>query len=269
MDRQPVVAGRFYDADPDRMNQTVDGYLKLAESKAATPTILAMAPHAGYIYSGAVCGKTLATADLAPTVLMLGPNHTGLGERFAVWKEGAWNIPGAAVPVDAELADALLAAVPLLTPDRAAHTQEHSLEVIVPFLHRLNPATTIVTIAVSAHILADLESAGRAIGRALAAFDRPVSMVVSSDMSHYISHDDAKRIDALALDAAVNLDPSGLFETVRTNQISMCGVLPMTLGLSAALEMGATKGELVAYATSGEVSGDFDQVVGYAGILVS
>ena len=115
----------------------------------------------------------------------------------------------------------------------------------------------------------DLEKVGKSSGKVLKAFDRPVSIVVSSDMSHYITHDDAKKQDSLALEPAVNLDPGKLFGTVRTNNISMCGVLPMTVGLFAALEMGATKGELVAYATSGEVSGDFDQVVGYAGVLVS
>ena len=269
MDRQPAVAGRFYDANPERMNGFIDGALSQAVDKQSRPTILAMAPHAGYVFSGGVCGKTLAAANLASTVLMLGPNHTGMGERFAVWSDGAWNIPGAKVPVDEPLAETLLEASPLLTPDRAAHVQEHSLEVIIPFLHRLNPKTTIVPIAVSSHVPADLESVGKAIGQTLAAYDRPVSIVVSSDMSHFISHEDAKRIDALALEAAVALDPKGLFDTVSAHQISMCGVLPMTLGLYAALEMSATKGELIAYATSGEVSGDFDQVVGYAGIVVS
>ena len=133
----------------------------------------------------------------------------------------------------------------------------------------MNPDATIVPIAISAHDFNDIEQVGTAIGRALKAFDRPVSMVVSSDMSHYITHDAAKQQDSLALDAAVNLDPRRLFNTVRTHNISMCGVLPMTTGLFAALEVGATRGELVAYATSGEVSGDFDQVVGYAGVLVS
>lgn len=269
MQRHPVVAGRFYDADPAKLNSMVDGFLALGDEKKAAKTLLAMVPHAGYVYSGAVCGKTLGMANLESTILLLGPNHTGRGDRFSLWAEGTWHIPGDSVPIDMELATALLAASPLITADTAAHMGEHSLEVILPFLRRLNPQTTIVPIAVSAHVFDDVQAVGEAIGLALTAFGRSVSIVVSSDMSHYISHDAAKQKDSLALEAAVNLDPRGLFNTVRENDISMCGVLPMTTGLFAAKTMGATKGELVAYATSGEVSGDFEQVVGYAGVLVS
>lgn len=269
MDRQPVVAGRFYDAQADRLNAVVDSFLGLSEEKKDKRTLLAMVPHAGYVFSGGVCGKTLGTANLAPTVVMLGPNHTGRGARFSLWDEGAWLIPSGLMPVDTELARVLLNAEPLLTADTAAHVGEHSLEVILPFLHQLNSKTTFVPICVSSPTLESLETVGKSIGRALKEFDRPVSIVVSSDMSHYITHDQAKELDSKALGEAVQLDPAGLFNTVRGNNISMCGVLPMTVGLFAALEMGATKAELVAYATSGEVSGDYDQVVGYAGVLVS
>jgi len=272
MQRQPVVAGRFYDADPVRLNEEVDGFLglgrKIRNGKRENQTLIAMVPHAGYVFSGAVCGQTLGMANLEDTILLLGPNHTGRGDRFALWSEGSWDIPGASVPIDTELASALLAASPLITSDTAAHEGEHSLEVILPFLMRMNLATTIVPIAISAHIFDDIQSVGQAIGQAVKAFNRPVSIVVSSDMSHYISHDEAKAKDSLALEAVVDLDPRGLFNVVRENDISMCGVLPMTTGLFAAKELGASKGELVAYATSGEVSGDFDQVVGYAGVLV-
>lgn len=269
MMRQPVVAGRFYDSNPGRLTGMVDKFLGLAEEKREERTLLAMAPHAGYVYSGAVCGKTLAMANLESTILLLGPNHTGRGDRFALWSEGSWEIPGASVSIDSDLAQVLLDADPMITSDTAAHDHEHSLEVIVPFLHRLNPATTIVPIAISAHVFDDVAAVGTAIGQALVEFDRPVSIVVSSDMSHYISDDEAREKDGMALEAAVKLDPRALFSTVREHQISMCGVLPMTTGLFAALELGASKGELVAYATSGEVSGDYEQVVGYAGVLVS
>jgi len=273
MDRQAVVAGRFYDADPARLGAAVEGLLRPdslseAHDPGAGRTLLAMVPHAGYVYSGGVCGQTLAGAALARTVLLLGPNHTGLGRPFALWPDGAWHIPGAALPVDNDLAQALLAADPRMEPDTAAHLREHSIEVVLPFLHRLDPSVAIVPMAVAGRSFADLEGVGRAIGRTLAAFPRPVSMVVSSDMSHYVSHDEARRLDSLALDAAVALDPRGLYDTVRTHGISMCGVLPMTVALFAALEMGASRARLAAYATSGEVSGDFDQVVGYAGVLV-
>ena len=269
MDRQPVVAGRFYDGIADNLNASVDGYLGLGEGKLAEPTLLAMVPHAGYVYSGAVCGRTLAEANLADTVLLLGPNHTGRGAQMALWSEGNWLMPGGPVPVDEELAAELLAADSRITPDVEAHLAEHSIEVVLPFLQRLNPATRIAPISVSLSSLDVLRQVGEHIGQALKVLGRPVSMVVSSDMSHYISHEDAKKRDAMAIEEAVKLDPAALYGTVRANNITMCGVLPMTVGLFAALELGATKGELVTYATSGEVSGDYDQVVGYAGVLVS
>lgn len=269
MERKPVVAGQFYPGDEATLNKAVDACLSLARDKAQAPTLLAMVPHAGYVFSGGVCGRTLASASLADTILLLGPNHTGLGRRFAVWDSGVWNLPGIGVPIDVELADSVLASNPFFAADHDAHLREHSLEVILPFLHRLNPEVTVVPVSVSEYSLERLEQAGRAVGRALKTFPRPVSIVVSSDMSHYISHDQAKVRDSMALDAAVALDPENLFRTVKDNDISMCGVLPMTLGLFAALEMGATRGELVAYATSGDASGDYSQVVGYAGVLVS
>ncbi len=269
MDRAAIVAGRFYDAVPDTLHEVVDGFLGLGKGRRAEPTLLAMVPHAGYVFSGAVCGRTLAEANLAETVLLLGPNHTGRGEPFALWSEGSWQLPDGPVPVDTELAQELMAADSRITADGEAHLGEHSIEVVLPFLKRLNPATRIAPIAVSMPHPGVLEEVGRNIGQALQVLGRPVSIVVSSDMSHYISHDAARERDAMALDAAVALDPAGLFETVRSNDITMCGVMPMTVGLYAALEQGATRGELVTYATSGEVSGDFDQVVGYAGVLVS
>ncbi|WP_419787587.1 AmmeMemoRadiSam system protein B [Pseudodesulfovibrio sp.] len=266
--REPCVAGRFYESDPARLNASVDQYLAQGGGRSESPTLLAMVPHAGYVYSGGVCGKTLAQANLASTVLLLGPNHTGFGTRFSLWPEGSWAIPGAEIPVDEELASAILEADSTIAANTMAHVREHSLEVVLPFLARLDPSTSIVPLSVSSNLFEELKRVGQAIGKVLKAFSRPVSIVVSSDMSHYISSDDARQLDSMALDAAVALDPARLFETVRVNEITMCGVRPMTVGLFAALELGATHGELAAYANSGDVTGDNEQVVGYAGVLV-
>lgn len=268
MDRDPIVAGRFYDGQPGRLHAEVDGFLARAEGRQEDRTLLAMVPHAGYVFSGEVCGKTLGKARLASTVLLLGPNHTGRGERFSLWPDGVWNIPGGALPVNTGLAEALLEADPAIKADTSAHMSEHSIEVVLPFLHRLNPETTIVPICISAPTLESLERVGEAIGRVLKDFGSPVSIVVSSDMSHYISSADARKMDGMALEPIMILNPAGLYDAVRSRHISMCGVLPVTTGLYAAKILGATHAELVAYANSGEVSGDFEQVVGYAGVLV-
>lgn len=268
-DRQPAVAGQFYTTDAEALLAEVKGYLAQAQPRDEARTILAMAPHAGYYYSGIIAGVTLGQANLAETVLLLGPNHTGLGKPFAVWPDGRWLYPGGALQVDAELAALLCEKEPLLTPDTLAHQREHSLEVMVPFLAALNPDTRIVPICVSHPSLDTLIGVGKTIGRTLRGFERPVSILVSSDMSHFVPHDMAKEQDSQALEPALQLDAARFFETVRGGNISMCGVLPMTVGITAALELGATQTEITGYATSGQINGEMRRVVGYAGMLAS
>jgi AmmeMemoRadiSam system protein B len=269
MDRNPIVAGQFYTAEPKALAAEVRRFLDAAEGREERPTLLAMAPHAGYVFSGAVTGKTLGRANLARTILLLGPNHTGMGSRYAVWHMGSWLFPCGCLNVAEDLAQGLIARDPRLTPDRTAHLNEHSLEVLVPFLWARNPETRIVPIAVGGGGPEELMDVGRRLGQGLKASGTPVSIVVSSDMSHYISHEQARSRDSLALAAITALDPAALFEVVRSKNITMCGVLPMVVGLAAAKELGASQAEVVAYATSGEVNQDMQRVVGYAGVLVS
>ena len=268
--RPPAVAGQFYPGDADQLSQLVHTCLEQVERpQSNTPRcLLAMAPHAGYVYSGAVAGLTLGKAHLPKTLVLLGPNHTGRGAALSVWDQGAWDTPLGSVPVDEKLAKHLLDNDPRLTPDADAHLGEHSLEVELPFLQTLLPQLGVVPIAVAEPSLDTLLDVGRKLGRGLLDVDENVSIVVSSDMSHFVTHEEASRLDSLALERVLALDPAGMYTTVRGQGISMCGVLPMTVGLAAALEMGAAKAELVAYATSGQVSGDYTQVVGYAGVLV-
>lgn len=268
-DRMPVVAGQFYPGVPEVLIQELRACLANVEEKAEAPTLLAMAPHAGWVYSGAVAGATIGRANLAPTVILLGPNHTGMGKPLAVWPRGRWFFPGGWLNVDEELAALLIEREPLFQDDRAAHLREHSLEVLAPFLAAVNPEMTIVPIAVSQPDVETLLAVGKTVGRLLRAFERPVSLVVSSDMSHFVSQDEAQELDGRALDPALALNPALFHQTVRQGGISMCGVLPMTLALAAAIELGAQHTEITGYATSGEVNGDFSRVVGYAGMLVS
>lgn len=266
--RQPVVAGQFYPGRAGELARQVAACLATAGPRAAEPTRLAMVPHAGYVFSGQVAGRTLGAARLADRLVLLGPNHTGRGRRLAVWPGGQWLLPGGAVPVDDELAGRLLAADPRLVADTTAHAREHSLEVVLPFLRVTNPECRVVPICVSEPDPRVLAEVAAAMAGAIAGLGEPVSVVVSSDMSHYVSHDTAKRLDSQALTRIIALDPAGLFEVVRSRGITMCGVLPMVLGLSLVKALGAEDAELAAYATSGEVTGDAHQVVGYAGVLI-
>lgn len=268
-DRRPVWAGQFYPAGAEELRRMVAGFLAAAGPRDAATTILAMCPHAGYVYSGGVAGRTLGQANLAATVLMLGPKHTPYGAPLALWDAGRWLYPGGGASVDSALAEVLRRAEPRLTPDTAGHAQEHSLEVMLPFLAAINPEVRVVPLAVGVEGAERLAEIGEHIGRALAAYPEPVSILVSSDMSHQIPDGEARRRDSLALEAALTLDPLALYRTVTEHRISMCGVLPMTIGLAAARALGAVKARVTAYATSGDVTGDRERVVGYAGVLVS
>lgn len=265
VDRDPVFAGQFYAGSFDQWLPVVRHCME-GETRAEVLTRLAMVPHAGHVFSGRVAGRTLAQANLTDTVLLLGPNHTGLGAPLAVWPGGRWLLPGAELSVDGELAAAILQAEPACTADRAAHLREHSLEVVLPFLWAANPELRIVPIAVGDPRPGVLAGTAAKIAEVLAG--RVVSIVVSSDMNHFASDEKTRRVDQRALNAILGLNPMELYGTVRGENISMCGVLPMTLGMHLANMLGASTARVAAYATSGEVNGDLSSVVGYAGVIV-
>ncbi|MBI5016518.1 MAG: AmmeMemoRadiSam system protein B [Deltaproteobacteria bacterium] len=266
MTRRPAVAGQFYPGTAERLA----AFLREAVPHEPAPVraLGVVAPHAGYIYSGGVAGKVFGRVLVPDTVVLLGPNHTGLGTPASILSRGTWLTPLGPVPVAEALADALKAACPLLEEDALAHAHEHSLEVELPFLQHRNPSVQIVPIAFLLRGADDIEEVGEAIGGVLAGWPEPVLLVASSDMTHYEPHAVAQRKDAEAIERVLALDPRGLLETTRSRRISMCGVIPTAVLLTAARRLGATRGELVAYATSGETSGDYERVVGYAGMLV-
>jgi len=268
MNRKPAVAGQFYPGNALDLARETQKYTSKKTPHSSQPTILAMVPHAGYVYSGAIAGGTIARANLAETVVLLGPNHTGIGDLVALWPDGTWLFPGGALEVDEPLAAAILAAIPGITSDYTAHLGEHSLEVQLPLPHAKSPKTRIVPICIADPHPGSLLAMGSALASVIARAQKPVSIVVSSDMSHFISAQQAKKQDRLAIDQILALSPQGLFQTVRDHAISMCGIFPMTVGLQAACTLGATKASEICYATSGDVSQDYDNVVGYAGIIV-
>nr|WP_235695915.1 AmmeMemoRadiSam system protein B [Alkalidesulfovibrio alkalitolerans] len=269
MDRTPIVAGQFYPGQSNDLERMIVACATGAGEADMAPALLTMVPHAGYVYSGQVCGRTLAQANLPDLLVLLGPSHTGRGAPLAVWPDGVWELPGGGLPVDTPLAAHLAQMVPGFSADTAAHLGEHSLEVVLPFLRHFNNATRIVPVAVAARDKDALIQAGKGLAKTLAAWPERAAIVVSSDMSHYLPEDKAKERDALALENVLAIDPVGLYDTVIGHGISMCGVLPMTLGLAAVEELGATSARIAAYATSGDATGDHTSVVGYAGVIIT
>ena len=267
--RPPAVAGRFYPDDPTQLRREVEERIGAAK---ATPTRAfgAVAPHAGYVYSGGVAGATFARLEVPRRVVVLAPNHTGRGERVAVATASAFAVPGAEVPVDEELVQAVLSEVAGASADQRAHEREHAVEVQLPFLVARRGDVRIAPVVLAGLDREEAVAAGEALARVVRTCGGPdeVLVVASSDMSHYLPDEECRRIDRLAIDRMLALDAAGLYQTVVEEDISMCGFIPATILCACARALGATRSELCAYATSGDAFGQTDSVVGYAGVVI-
>jgi hypothetical protein len=267
MIRQPAVAGYFYPAEPTVLIREVETFTEpRAERVRALGCVV---PHAGYRYSGRVAGAVYARLELPRRYVILCPRHYPQGAALAIFPDGKWATPLGEVPVDAELGAQLKREFPSLREDWVAHSEEHSLEVQLPFLQRLVGDFRFVPVALGPVRLDALGELGRAIARVVAAQAEPVLIVASSDMNHYESDEVTRVKDRKAIERILALDARGLYDTVHREEISMCGVGPATAMLTAAKELGATRAIEVQYATSADASGDKKRVVGYAGILVA
>jgi AmmeMemoRadiSam system protein B len=264
--RHPAVAGRFYPRDPDDLRAQVQSYLS-----PPSDTISALGcivPHAGYMYSGHVAGAVYARLTIPRCMILMCPNHTGMGHPLAIMSTGRWETPLGQVPIDSALAADLKGRFPLLSEDAEAHRAEHSAEVQLPFIQSRRPDCTFVPIALGTSRYELLEPLGIAIADAVQAVGEPVLIIASSDMNHY-ENDTITRIkDQKAIERILVMDARGLFDVVMNEDISMCGFGPTVVMLAAARRLGATETELIRYATSGDISGDRERVVGYAGIIV-
>lgn len=267
MTRQPAVAGQFYPDDPAQLRDMIGSFLPAGVE--AADALVAVCPHAGYVYSGAAAGQVLGRIKAPRKVVVLGPNHRGVGAPLAVMSQGAWRTPLGEVELDSDLGGALVKICSPAEEDSLAHKFEHSLEVQIPFLQTLRDDLLLTPICVSMLKYEQCVQVGRDLARVIKDAKEPVLMVASTDMTHYESAKTAKTKDELAIKQMLELNPQGLFSVVRDHGISMCGVLPTTIALVAAKELGAQNCELVTYTHSGEVSGDYDQVVGYAGLIVN
>ena len=267
MEREPAVAGRFYTRDARALSAEVRALLSgPAPAPAPRAALGILAPHAGYVFSGAVAGATWARVEVPRRVVLLCPNHTGHGARVSLWPGGAWRTPLGPVPVDAAVTADLLG-TGLCTADTDAHLLEHALEVQLPFLQARRPDAAIAALCLGPLDFARCEGLGLALAEV--ARRHGALVVASSDMSHYVPAEVARRKDRLALDRLLALDARGLHEVVKREDISMCGFVPATVMLVAAVEQGAGAAELVLYRTSGDVTGDQRSVVAYAGALIT
>ncbi len=265
--RLPAVSGRFYPSKATELTALVRQYAAADRNAVPVRAKACLAPHAGYVYSGHVAGALYARMVIPKKILILGVRHYSHGANAAILSSGAWRTPLGDAPIDEPLAAALRAACPLLCEDSVAHSAEHSLEVQIPFLQILQPGFTFVPVALGTVRFEDLVTIGEAIGRVLAVSSEEILLLTTSDLNHY-ENDAATRLkDHKAVDRILALDARGLYDVCRNEAISMCGLGPTVAMLTAVQRLGVTGAELVRYATSADVSGDYSAVVGYAGVL--
>ena len=265
--RTPAVAGRFYPGRSEELLREVRKYTTPQSERICA--IGCVAPHAGYMYSGHVAGAVYSRLEIPEHCIILCPNHTGKGVPLSIMTATTWQTPLGEVPASSELGSQLLQSCRSLEEDSAAHRGEHAIEVQLPFLQAQQSNLHIVPIAVGTSNFDVLRALGEAMAEVVGAFKEKVLIVASSDMNHYESDAITRIKDHKAIERVLAMDAFGLWEVVMKEDISMCGFGPTIVMLTAAKILGATAATLIRYATSGDVSGDREAVVGYAGIVVA
>jgi AmmeMemoRadiSam system protein B len=226
-----------------------------------------MVPHAGLVYSGQLAADVLKRVEIPSTVIILSPKHTRLGVPWAVAPCRAWSLPGITIESNRGLAEKLAQRIDGLELDAAAHQQEHGIEVELPLLARLAAESQLVGIAIGTANLEQCKQFGSQLADLLGELETQPLLVISSDMNHFASDEENRRLDAIALEALETLDPDKLYQVVTSNEISMCGLRPAVIVLECLKQLGQLAGcQRIGYATSGDVSGDTSRVVGYAGV---
>lgn len=270
--RAPAVSGRFYPGTAAELAKTIRGLLDAAEPHApAAPLKAAIAPHAGYVYSGLTAAHVFRRAIIPTSVVILAPNHTGASHApggASLWESGAWATPLGEVSVDERLAAQITAACDLVAPDHSAHVSEHAVEVLVPFIQTLNPDARIVPIVLSWDDWDRSARLGEALADVVRRSTEPVLLLASSDLNHYEPASVGEIKDAHVLQCVQALDGQEVLARCRRERISMCGRAPVATICAAARALGATKAELVDYRHSGSVTGDESSVVGYGGLVI-
>lgn len=278
--RQPAVAGSFYAGDSKSLNIQIEncflhkigpGEIPLVNTNREKNIVGLVSPHAGYIYSGPVAANgfyKIALDGKPDTIIILGPNHQGFGENISIMAEGRWKTPLGELEIDAEMAEDILKNSKIIKNDEKAHKYEHSIEVQLPFIQYIfGKDIKFVPICMTRQdINTDIEIAKSICSSVV---DKNILIIASSDFTHYEPQEYAKNADKQAINAILEFNPEKLYDMIYHQNLTMCGPGPITVMLIACETLGAKKAELLKYATSGDISEMYDQVVGYASLIIS
>jgi hypothetical protein len=261
--RLPAVAGQFYPGSGAELGHQLDGMLRPEKELSVLGAVV---PHAGYIYSGQVAAAVYSHLPKAETYVVIGPNHHGLGSPVALSRD-SWRTPLGDVEPDLELADALTGSI--IDYDETAHLHEHSIEVQIPFLQKRFQGFKILPICMGLQDEQTAVEVGQVLSRAVQKLNRSCIVIASSDFTHYEPQETARKVDGELMEAILNMDVPELYDRVYRYDATACGYGPIAATITATAALGAKSGKLLAYATSGDVSGDYSQVVGYGAIVFS
>jgi len=262
--RDPAVAGMFYEADAYALKKHVNEYIVKKEQKFDAKGIVV--PHAGYIYSGKVAGEVYSSINIPDVVIIMGPNHTGMGQPISIMSEGVWRTPLGDVKINQPLANDILSNSGHIKKDTAAHLKEHSIEVQLPFLQEIKKNFSFVPIIFGEYNIGHLKDVAEAISTSVKGRDG--LLIASTDLTHYEDSKSAHKKDSLVLEAIEKLDESELLNVVQEHDISMCGWMPTFVMIHACKLLGAKQAKIIKYMNSGDSSGDYSQVVGYGGAVI-
>ena len=267
MIREPIVSGQFYPQKKDELKHLIEEFKPSATLKTSAKGIIL--PHAGYTYSGSVAITTVGKIIPRKKIIILGPNHTGLGHMFSLWAKGEWIIPSGHIHIDEELAKSILSEGDYIKEDYSAHISEHSIEVELPIIHYFFEDFQFVPIACKRTNLEGYNQVSSQIFEAIKKTKEDILLVASTDLTHYEADSTARKKDRLVIEAIINLDEQELIKKIHKSNITMCGEAPVAILISCLKKLKAKKAQVALYKTSGDYSGDYDSVVGYVGMFIS
>lgn len=264
--RPPAVAGVFYPERAQSLGDLVDRLVGPHRNRHRV--VAAVVPHGGYLSSGTVAAEIYGRIDVPPVAVIVGPDHAGTGKPWSIVKKGSWETPLGCLPVDEKLAQSILRGAPDLQSDPHAHRDEHAVELQLPFLQRAGKIRSFVPMAVAGGDAAAAQQLGAGIAQAIRGFESGVLLIASAHMSNYEPKERSQAQDPGTIQRIVHLDEMGLLKRVEERSLSMCGAFATAVCLSAAKQLGASNGFLVAYSTGEDFFGEESPVSGYAGILI-
>jgi len=273
MKRVPVVSGQFYPDNHSDLKELMRRFsskgsfpLRGCSKKISAKGIIL--PHAGYTYSGRVAVTTVSAVLPKKRLLILGPNHSGRGADFSLWKQGAWKILDKEIKIDEEIATAILNEGGRIHEDTLAHTMEHSIEIQLPILDYFFGDFKFVPIACKEGGLKDYREVAEQIFQAIKKMKNEVLLVASTDLTHHEPDQVTRKKDRRAIEAIIDLDEEELVKRIHKEDITLCGEAPLAIFISCLKMLGAKKSQVALYQTSGDISGDRSAVVGYVGIII-